>query len=422
MNKIIVAGSLFLSAMVTVNAQNSKVQNAFRALNDYNSSKDVDMLKKAKENIDAACEHPDTKEKAKTWVYRANVYLALFKNNLDAESKKLGDISDKNERMEKAYGNVSTADYEEAGKSLEKAQALDKDKVYQMEMAMAGMGMMGEINNLAVGKYQAKKYDEAMEFFEGNYEISKAMGKKDTSNIFNAMISAQKANNYEKTKYYADKMISDKVANASAYQFLFDANIALKDTNAAKAALSKGRAAFPNNTYLMNRETEFYLQSGKQEEALANLNSSILKDPSNSQLYLVRGNVYDNLANPKDANRKDLEKPKNYEELVGKAEADYLKSSELNGALFDTWYNLGALYNNWGAYYQAKADAISKSGPEQKAFQTKADTYFGKAIPQLEKALELNSKDKATMFALRKLYMLTNQPDKAAKMSEAMKK
>jgi tetratricopeptide (TPR) repeat protein len=334
----------------------------------------------------------------------------------------LGDISDKNERMEKAYGNVSTADYEEAGKSLEKAQALDKDKVYQMEMAMAGMGMMGEINNLAVGKYQAKKYDEAMEFFEGNYEISKAMGKKDTSNIFNAMISAQKANNYEKTKYYADKMISDKVANASAYQFLFDANIALKDTNAAKAALSKGRAAFPNNTYLMNRETEFYLQSGKQEEALANLNSSILKDPSNSQLYLVRGNVYDNLANPKDANRKDLEKPKNYEELVGKAEADYLKSSELNGALFDTWYNLGALYNNWGAYYQAKADAISKSGPEQKAFQTKADTYFGKAIPQLEKALELNSKDKATMFALRKLYMLTNQPDKAAKMSEAMKK
>ena len=403
-------------------SQNSKVQNAFRALNDYNSSKDVDMLKKAKLNIDEACQHPDTKEKPKTWVYRSNVYFALFKNNLIIEQEKLNEISNKDEKLELAYGNVSTVEYEEAGKSLEKAQELDKDKAYQMEMAMSGMGMMGEINNLAVGKFKAKKYEEAMEFFEGSFEITKAMGKKDTNSIYNAMISAQKASNFEKTRYYADKMIKEKVANAITYQFLFDANIGLKDTSAAKNALSQGRTAFPNDTYLMNRETEFYLQSGKQEEALTNLNTALTKDPGNAQLYLVRGNVFDNLANPKDENKKDKEKPKDFEELVAKAEADYLKSTELNNSNFDTWYNLGALYNNWGAFYQAKADAITKAGPEQKAFESKAKDLFNKAIPALEKALEINSKDKATMFALRKLYMLTGQSEKATKMSENMKK
>ena len=35
---------------------------------------------KAKEAIDLASEHPDTKEKAKTQEYRANVYYYLFQN------------------------------------------------------------------------------------------------------------------------------------------------------------------------------------------------------------------------------------------------------------------------------------------------------------------------------------------------------
>ena len=196
----------------------------------------------------------------------------------------------------------------------------------------------------------------------------------------------------------------------------------LKDSSGALETLKKGREAFPSDMDLMNKETEFYLKQGKQDEALANLNKSIEKDPKNYIFYLVRGNIYDNLANPKDAKGKDKDKPKEYDDLMGKAAADYTKAGELDPKNFDINYNTGALYNNWGGYYQAKADAIPKMNAEQKALSEKALSYFKMAIPALEKALALKDTDKVTMQALRKLYLITGDTVNAQKMTERMKK
>ncbi len=169
----------------------------------------------------------------------------------------------------------------------------------------------------------------------------------------------------------------------------------------------------------MNKETEFYLIQGKQQEAIDNLNKAIAQSPKQAILYMVRGNVYDNLANPTGAEK---QKPTNYEELVIKAEADYLKTIELDPGNFNSWYNIGALYNNWGVFYQTKADAFNKVNAEQKALAEKAQTMFKKAITNLEKALEINSTESQTMFALRKLYLQTGDSAKATLMSERMKK
>jgi tetratricopeptide (TPR) repeat protein len=200
---------------------------------------------------------------------------------------------------------------------------------------------------------------------------------------------------------------------------LCEAQIASKDTAAALQTLKTGRAAFPNDISLMNKETEFYLIQGKQQEAIDNLNKAIAQSPKQAILYMVRGNVYDNLANPTGAEK---QKPTNYEELVIKAEADYLKTIELDPGNFNSWYNIGALYNNWGVFYQTKADAFNKVNAEQKALAEKAQTMFKKAITNLEKALEINSTESQTMFALRKLYLQTGDSAKATLMSERMKK
>jgi tetratricopeptide (TPR) repeat protein len=299
---------------------------------------------------------------------------------------------------------------------------LDKGKNYTSEIAMVGSLLYPDVNNLAIGKYKMKKYDEAAEFFDAAYDLTKsAYGKKDTNIINNAIICAQRAKNYQRIIDFNKKMIDDEIANAYTYQSMYDAKMALQDTAGAMKAVADGRAAFPADTYLMNRQTEFFLQQGKQEEALANLNKAIEKDQKNAQMFLVRGNVYDNLANPKDSKGKDKAKPANYDELMAKAEADYQKATALNSSGFDVWYNLGALYNNWGGYYQTKADNLVKALQEQKANEAKAKDLFLKAIPALEKALTLRPDDKGTMFALRKLYLLTNQTDKANKMGEKMK-
>jgi tetratricopeptide (TPR) repeat protein len=420
--KSTLAGVLFISATLVSTAQSSKVQTAWRNISDYENSKDASSLAKAKEAIDLAIVNEDTKAKAKTWVYKAKVEYYLFTENLKKEEAKLTNVTDKDERRAQAYGNVPIAEYEEAGKALQKAGELDKDKAYQPEMGMLGMMMMNDVNNLAYGRYKAKKYEDAAGFYYGSFLMTKMMGKKDTSSIFNAILSSQKGGNMQDVKKYSETMIREKLADAYIYNVLYDAKLTLKDTAGAMETLADGRKAFPNSTDLMNKETEFYLRQGKQDQALSNLNMSIEKDPKNGLLYLVRGNVYDNLANPKDEKGKDKERPKEFEELMTKAAADYKKAAELDPKSFDTWYNLGALYNNWGGYYQTKADAITKMNAEQKALSDKALDLFKQAVPALEKSLELKPTDRSTMQALRKLYLMTGNTAKSQEMTDRLKK
>ena len=47
--------------------------------------------------------------------------------------------------------------------------------------------------------------------------------------------------------------------------------------------------------------------------------------------------------------------------------------------------------------------------------------FYKKAIPYLEKALGLKPEDKATMVALRKLYLMTGDEVKGKEMNEKIK-
>jgi len=436
--KTLIKTLVVLAIPAMLSAQNAKVQTAWRQLQDYETSKDVSSLMKAKEAIDLATNHEDTKDKPKTWVYRARIYYSLFKNALEQEEKKLAaTVTDKNERLTTAYGNVSTLDYEEAGKAMEKAVTMDKDKAYQQDYAIVGMQMMGDVNNLAVGKYNAgvelaksnkmtesnAKFLEAAEYFEASYLTTKMMGKKDTATLTNALVCVQKAKDNPKIKEYNEKIIKEKVATPYNYISLYDCMQAMKDTAGAMVVLKEGRVAFPNDADLMNREIEYYLQSGKDAEALANLDKAIEKTPTSAILWLVRGNIYDKQANPKDlATSKEKEKPKNFDDLMTKAETNYKKSTELDPKNSDAWYNLGALYNNWGGVETKRCDDLIKQATKMKECEARATDRFNKAIPALEKALEFNPGDKGIMVPLRKLYLMTNQPEKAQKMSDAINK
>ncbi|HEY1037956.1 MAG TPA: hypothetical protein VGF30_01045 [Bacteroidia bacterium] len=420
--KNVLIGALLVSAPFLVNAQGSKVQTAWRNLDDYKLNNDVASIVKAKEAIDLAAVHEDTKEKAKTWSYRTEIYYFLYREDLKKEKEKLAGVTDKKEQEIQAYGNVSMDNFNEMKVSLAKLVVLDKDKSYLQTQSMIGAKMVDEINNLALGRYKAKKYEEASQMYFITYEAFNMMGVKDTGSLFNAIISSRNAKNNELVKKYCEVMVKDKIANPYTFATLYDAKLALGDTAGAFESLTAGRKSFPSDMSLMNMETEYYLKRGKQDEALANLNKSIEKDPGNYIFYLVRGNIYDNLANPKDNNNKDKEKPKEYEELMQKAAADYTKASELDAKNFDVFYNLGALYNNWGGYYQGKADAITKMNAEQKALGDKAMEKFKLAIPVLEKALAIKENDKTSMMALRKLYLITGDTVKAKEMSERMKK
>ncbi len=429
-------------------AQKNKVQNAWRALNDYESTlkdkPDVSYLMKAKENIDLALANDETKNQAKTYAYKCRIMYNLYQYNLRAEQKKLeATIADKNARMEAAYGSTPLLEFEEAGNALDKIKEMDPKYFDNIMNVMKGGNMPSdddlklanvaaqlkfESSNIAVGKYKAKDFEKSSEYFYKSAVLNSLMtGKKDTAGFYNACISAQKSKNLTKMVDYNKKMIDQKIASPYNYQTIYDAKLGLKDTLGANEYLKAGRKLYPNDVYLMNRETETFLQAGQQDKALANLQAAIEKEPNNPQLELVLGNVYDNLANPKGKSGKDTTKPADFDNLVTKAAEHYQKAIDLKPAnqesYFNALYNIGALYNNYGGTLQNQANnlPLTQAKTKGKELEAKSQEYFKKAIPYLEQALTIKADDRSCVLALRKLYLLTGNEAGAKTMGEKLK-
>ncbi len=429
----------------SVFAQKGKVQSAWRALSDYESTltdnPDPSYLLKAKENIDLATINEETKSQFKTYAYRCRIYVYLFAENLKAEEKKLlTTIADKNERMQTAYGNVSGAEFNQASDCLSKLKELDSKKFDKISTGDTDSEEDGKLNlainqiiayqaNLATGKYKMKQFDEAADFFESLANTNLMMtSKKDTSNFYNACVCAQKAKNQTKIFDYNKKMIDLNIASSYNFQTVYELKLSQGDTSSAIEYLKTGRIQYPNDIYLMNKETELFLQKGQQEKALANLQVAISKEPNNAVLQFVIGNVYDNLANPKGKLGKDTTKPADYEQLVEKAAEHYQKAIDLKPSnkenYFNTLYNMGALYNNYGntlytkSLEKAKTAELSKN---QKLYELKSIDSYKKAIPFLEQALDIKPNDQITMSALRTLYYKTGNELKGKEMNEKLK-
>lgn len=448
-NKII-GLSAFVFLTTTGIAQKGRVQAAWRALSDYEETlKDgkpnIAYLDKANEAIDAALANEDTKNQSKTHAYKLRISYARFQYNLDEEKKKLeATITDKNERLMAAYGNTSLAEFEIASEELNKIKdldpkfletiqeglvkgvsALDED---ELKFALAAQQMKMEAGNIASGKYKSKKYDEAADYFYKTGVINTILYKtKDTANFYNACIAASKAKNTGKILEYNKKMIDARIASPYNYEAIYNAHLAKGDSTEAMESLRKGRVVFPEDIGLLTQETNLYLAKGKQQEALNNLKLSVEKDPGNPLFYFITGQIYEDMANPKDkTTKKDLEKPANFDELFKNAETNYLKAIELKPSnkeyLYNSLYNLGAMYNNYGGYLaNRKIDKITDLAKYQKENEAKAQEYYKKAIPYLEQALALKPDDRSTMAALRKLYLLTGNDAKAKDMSDRLK-
>jgi len=407
----VILATIFYNLLI---AQPGKVQAAWRNLSDYESSFDTTSLLKANEAIQLALANEKTKDDSKTWMYKSKIELYLFK-----EDYKKNELKNKSnpDVKELSYQQSNAKYIDDATKSIQKTKELDKDKSYENEIKVFYSQLVQELNNVAYSKYKSRKFVDAALLFSDQYIVTKQLGIVDTNVLYNAVLCATKTGKNELTKQYAEMMINEKIANSFAYTSLFDAKLALNDSTGAMEAIKAGRIAFPNDTYLMNKETEFFIQQGNGTKALENLNKAITATPNSSTLYLVRGNVYDNMANPVKG-----EKPLNFVELMLKAEQDYKKATELDPKSFDAWYNCGAVYNNLGSFYQYKADAIPKMNAEQKALSEKAQDLFKKAVFNLENAMNLNANDVPTLTALRKLYLIIGDKAKSEQISEKLKK
>lgn len=401
--------------IVFANAQSGKVVSANNYFKEYQRENDTSSLSKAREAIDLAAENPDTKDLPKAQFYKGQIYFSLFQSKLRIATEKSKE-SDPKKKEAAGFVGVTITELNTAYESFLKARELDKKGNYTSDINKGISDINIYYANKAVYDYNAKNYASALTSFEKAFEIT---GSKDTITLGNLAVTSERAGNYEKAKLYYQKMVDQKTGGAGTYLQLANVQLTLKDTTAGIETYKKGRAVYPNDLNLLRNETDLYIRSNKINEALGNLNQAIKAQPGDYILYFARGNMYDNLANPRDSKGKDMEKPKDSEEKIKMAEADYKKALELKPEYFDALYNLGALYYNNAVNLGNKANTIS----DQKKYEVeikKSNEEFLKAIPVLEKALSVNPKDEGTMTALKNIYYRMQMKEKGDAMKEKL--
>src|ERR1044072_7947872 len=90
---LVLAAAIFMIASAA-NAQKNKVTTAYMRHKSYMTGKDPEDLAVAKQNIDDATVHADTKDDSKTWYYRGNIYIALYNADLTAQMNAIKDVTD----------------------------------------------------------------------------------------------------------------------------------------------------------------------------------------------------------------------------------------------------------------------------------------------------------------------------------------
>ncbi len=416
MKKVIfIMAALLLTGML-VKAQPNKRASALNYLK-------YGELDKAKEAIDAACKHPKTINDPRTWWYKGQIYQAIHTSDeyksLSPDAADTAFVAYKKALLlnfkDPAMHNLDIENnYDDLMKFVNALrdrnthyvdQSIILDIVTNRYPALANI-----LVNRGVNQYSKEKaYKKAQSSFEGSLFVSSLTGKIDTPVVYYAALSAEKAKDYKSAVQYFKQITKleygkDDTEKASMYFLLAKTYKEQKDTVHYLKTLKKGIEKYPNGSNpLVVEMINYYLSSGKTDDALNYLNVAIAKDTTNPDFYYARGSLYDvNLKQPE------------------KAIPDYKKALSLKPDYFDANYNLGALYYNQAVDIIKKAQDEDDNNKYTKMMDD-AKGVMKVALPYLEKAYSIKGTDKNTMVSLKELYYRLGQVDKSKEIGDKLK-
>lgn len=396
-------------------AQKAQVVSAFNYNKAFERSLKCSELVNGVTSINSAIEDATTKEWSKTWYYRGNLYFNMLASKTSKESCMSID-ADALEKCTDSYMKAMVLNFQDLELkklNLEKDEDVMKffmaiqsqskvdDETYTMDIIGRKLpGLAGEYGNKGITEFQNKDYKSAQESFGKSLMLSQLTGKVDTMMMYNTALASDLSGDVATSKQIYEDLIMLRYNvdgnGPGLYRSL--ANIYTKEGEKAKAEeiIKQGRLAYPNDYNLIVIELDGYLASGKNQEALDNLNLAITNNANNEVLYFARGTIYEKLKNE------------------DKAVADYKKAIELKPDYYDANYNLGAYYFNLGAEKINESNALPYSETKKfEAMKLEAKKLFELSIPYIEKANIVNPSDVDTANILIKVYTQTEQYDKA---------
>ncbi|NOX87163.1 MAG: tetratricopeptide repeat protein [Chlorobi bacterium] len=370
MKKLVLFLSFSLLIALSANAQKNKRTSAYM----YNKNGEYG---KAMEAINEAIQNEKTMNDPKTWLYRGEIYYNIA-------------VSDKPEVQALAKDPAAIA-----FESLKKAKELDKKGTFNGEITLYFVNLTNLFYQKASESYQNKDYKKAIPEFEYAYKIAELDGRFDTIAAFYVGMSAFFADSADLANEYLKKVYDSGFNDPTIYTFYNRALKMVGDTAQAIQVIRTGRDRNPENLSLLLEEAQIYLEKGETEKLQESLKLAIQKDSTNANLLFLLGKTYDDEGNKADA------------------EKYYLQATKINPKFFEAYYNIGAIYVNKAAELQTKANDLPLDKVEEyNKLIDESNAELMKALPYLEKAHELNKKDKITFNALKEAYVRLKMNDK----------
>lgn len=380
-----------LIAFLAADAQSSKVQSAINYLRN-------NKMDKAKDNIDAAAEHPSTMEKAKTWFYLGNIYLNIYMS----ENEEYRDLSP--DALEVAYD------------AYKKTKALDEKNEFENELQINLLICAEQFFNKAVGSFEELNYLKAKDGFLLTKEINEGYGGLDTLSTYYAGISAEYGGDTTGAIALYETLLEAQFNEPNLYASMANIYKGLKEYDKGLEICALGRERFPDDFNIIIAETNLYLATGNSEMAIKDLKLALEKTQDNPTIFFAVGVQYNIIAD-------DTTKMEDVrEESFLLAEQAYLDAIRLDSAYYDANYNLGALYVNKAAVVVEKANALPLGDKNYDPLKNKADELLINAIPFLEMASGLNPDDLNALISLKEIYARLGMYDKLKEVDQKLEK
>lgn len=404
-------------------AQKSNIQSV---LNYMNSNE----IAEAKKMIDETVLHESTKSNAKAWLLRGIIYQAIATSKdmmpeivfvINDNVKKI-DVGSAN-ALAAATPNALQTSLESYRKYVQLNPSYEKSELIQLLISIFTQSF-----NTGIAQMQENKFQQAYNSFGEVGELANidngAVWKGAQRNLDTIFANAKmyqgncayQMNDIDKAAVLLEDAAKSPYLNTSDL-FVMLSEIYEQKGNEAKwlEITQAAKAKYPNDKRIINNEINYYLKTGKTDDLIKRLQDAIKLEPNKTDLYLILGQTYYNIANPEKG-----AKPTNAKDLEQNALTQYSKVAELEPNNY-----FGQFYSGLVYYNQAKniTDEMNKADDKKYAsLKPVRDGLLDKALPYLEKSKTLIETEKISdankdtykqiLSGLSQIYNITGKTDK----------
>lgn len=348
-------------------------------------------LANAKAEVDVAITIEKTAAKSRTWFARGKIYQKIALSENEAE-RGLDDQAI--EKAVEAYGKVRSMDNENTPNHLIAGTNLDQ--------------MWGEFINRGGTQYGDGDYESAYASFANSLKVR----PEDSTSLLYAGVAAQQSEKLDVTQVHYYKLIEIGMASSDVFTTVIYIERSLNEDDVkALEVIRKAKEAYPAEAKFGQEEISVLIALDQLEEAKEKLKTAIEADPTNANLYLNLGILYDNLSTAQTSEGKTEEAKVN----LNLAKENYEKTVENDADNYIGNFNLGAIYVNLAKEFYDKVrdmdlSTYDKEGP---ALIEKADGILKQGLPYMKKATELQPDEVDGLKALQQMYQQLKMMDEA---------